>query len=513
VAGHSGTAAARRPRLIRPSGRGMIHERMRNIVLTTYQREHLLPVYRRHGPELYPETVQASRAHVVMLTEQGLISQERGRRLLTGLEKLRREPMDLPEYDGSFEDVYFAFERKLSAASGVDLRDLDVQLARSRNDLDAGIFRMILRRQAGQVEQALLATAAAALDAAARTTRTVIIGLTHRRPAQPTTLAHVLVGYAEAVLSELDVYEAVLDELQRSPFGSCAFAGTDLPIDPQRVADLLGFDERIVNSYEAVAGADHLMAVGFANARSLATGARLARLILDWMTWQWIETPPEFCQGSSIMPQKRNPVVLEHMVSMAGQAAADAGSVVSNVSAAWWEDSNNATTDVQERLWESNERARHFFTLMARILTVLTPSSPPSAEAIVATGATTTAAADALTRAGVGFRGAHSTMSRLVDHADPAQWTRELVRDTLAQTVPGAAVGDAELDHVIDVARDPRAVLTRVQDDGPGADAVAGQIQRLQERLDALSARAAERSARIEAAADALGAEVESRLA
>ena len=123
------------------------------------------------------------------------------------------------------------------------------------------------------------------------------------------------------------------------------------------MAELLGFDGLVTNSYEAVAGADHLVEVGTLNAQALATGARLARTLMDWLSWRWVATPGDFTQGSSIMPQKRNPVVLEHLVSWPGRRA-DAASVLNNVGAAWWEDSNNATTDVQVRLWESNDRRR-----------------------------------------------------------------------------------------------------------------------------------------------------------
>ena len=452
-------------------------------VLTTYQREYLLPIYTQHAPRLYPEITEASRAHVIMLAEQGMIPWERAKSLLRGLQVLRNGGPDLPEYDGTFEDVYFAFERNLASAAGIDPHSLDVQLARSRNDLDAGVFRMILRDQLEVVTRAVIAAATSALDAASRTTTAVIFGLTHRRPAQPTTLAHALAGYAEALIGEIKIYNSVLDELQKSPFGACAFAGTDLPISPSRVAELLGFDEQIVNSYESVAGADHLMAVSFANARSLATGARLVRIVQDWMNWGWIKTQDEFCQGSSIMPQKRNPVVLEHMVSMSGMESANAASVVNNVSSAWWEDSNNATTDVQITLWESNDRARRFFTLLERIFSTLTVRDLPPVRELVDNGVTTTAAAEVLSHAGVPFRAAHTVLGKLIRSGVPSGWDRKAVLETLSAVDSDVEVSDETVDLVIEAARDPRVVLSRVQSDGPGAEAVESQIRELQTRV------------------------------
>ncbi|MEU5551513.1 lyase family protein [Micromonospora sp. NPDC047793] len=481
--------------------------------LTTYQRHHLRPTYDHHVGHLFPAMVRASQAHVVMLTEQGLIPADRGARLLRGLAELRADQADAPPFDGTFEDTYYLVEKRLAAACGIPTSELDVQMARSRNDLDAGVFRMLLRDQLTGVLDRVLATGAVALDAADRYADVVITGYTHRRPAQPTTIGHALAGYAEALAGEALAYADVIEALNVSPLGSCAFAGTDLDISPARVAELLGFAGLVTNSYEAVAGADHLVRVGTLNAQALATGARLARTLMDWLSWQWVTTPGDFTQGSSIMPQKRNPVVLEHLVSYAGQAAADAASVLNNVGAAWWEDSNNATTDVQVRLWESNDRADRFFALLGGFLAEIAPLTPPSAAEIVASGATTTAAADALTRHGVPFRAAHSVVGRLVRGGAPQGWTADDVRAAAEGLVPGG-LDDAAVDDLIAAAVRPELVLGRAQADGPGSDAVRAQVATLRGSFDAARARLAavrDRLDRADTALDAVATEMAAR--
>ncbi|MEU7960577.1 argininosuccinate lyase [Micromonospora humida] len=480
--------------------------------LTTYQRHHLAPTYEHHVGHLYPAMVRASQAHVVMLTEQGLIPAERGARLLRGLAALRADGKPAPAFDGSFEDTYYLLEKTLARACGLPASELDVQMARSRNDLDAGVFRMLLRDQLLGVLERVLATGTTALDVADRYADVVITGYTHRRPAQPTTIGHALAGYAEALAGEAVAYADVIDQLNVSPLGSCAFAGTDLDIAPARVAELLGFDGLVTNSYEAVAGADHLVRVGTLNAQALATGARLARTLMDWLTWQWVATPGDFTQGSSIMPQKRNPVVLEHLVSMAGASAADAASVLNNVGAAWWEDSNNATTDVQVRLWDSNDRAERFFALVGGFLAELEPLHPPTREEIVASGATTTAAADALTRHGVPFRAAHSVVGRLVRAGAPDSWTADGVRTAAAGLVDGLT--DDAVADLIAAAVDPELVLARAQVDGPGAAAVRAQVGTLRGTFDGVADRLAatrDRLARADEALDTVAAEVAGR--
>ncbi|CAM3244713.1 lyase family protein [Stackebrandtia soli] len=459
-------------------------------MLSVYQRNHLLPTYHHHGPRLYPPMVEASRAHVVMLSECGVLPAERAASLLAALDRLRSRPVELPEYDGTFEDVYFALERNLAAEAGISQSDLDVQLARSRNDLDAGVFRMILRDEIAAILGELLAAADSVLDAAERGSATTVLAYTHRRPAQPTTIGHVLAGYADALRGQAAAYLAVLDELNSSPLGAAVIAGTDLPISSARVADLLGFADVVPNAYSAVAGADHFTGVVSANARTLATGARVARVLQEWMAFGWIAVPDEFCQGSSAMPQKRNPVVLEHMASMAIAAVADQTAVVGGIAAAWWEDSNNATTDIQTRLWESNDRALRFLRMMDRLFQVVEPASPPDDVTMVAAGATSTAAADALSMGGVPFRAAHGLLAALLAKQPPATWDAELVTATAAER--DLTIAPELVDAMLHASLSPRAVLDRPQPEGPGTAAVAGQIAGLREsfaghraRLDA----------------------------
>ncbi|WP_329101034.1 lyase family protein [Micromonospora sp. NBC_01699] len=482
--------------------------------LTTYQQYHLRPTYQHHVGYLFAPMVRASQAHVVMLTEQGLIPAERGARLLRGLRELSTDTGPATAYDGSFEDVYFMMEKRLAQACRIPTSQLDVQLARSRNDLDAGVFRMVLRDQLVGVLGRVLAAATTALERADRYADVVITGYTHRRPAQPTTIGHALAGYAEALAGEAVLYADVIDQLNISPLGSCAFAGTDLDISPARVAELLGFDGLVTNSYEAVAGADHLVRVATLNAQSLATGARLARTLMDWLTWRWVATPGDFTQGSSIMPQKRNPVVLEHLVSMAGAEAADAASVLNNVGAAWWEDSNNATTDVQVRLWDSCDRADRFFALLGGFLAELEPLEPPTREEIVASGATTTAAADALTRHGVPFRAAHSVVGRLVRDSAPDGWTAESVRAAADAVGIGEPLTDVAVAHLIAAAVRPELVLDRAQADGPGTAAVRAQVTVVRSTVDKVAGRLAgvtDRLARADRALDEVATEMAAR--
>ncbi|GLI32499.1 MULTISPECIES: PfkB family carbohydrate kinase [Brachybacterium] len=471
--------------------------------LSIYWDNHLRVAFEQSAPHDLPAMVEASLAHVTMLRETKALPEPRADRLLRGLLTLWQRWGDAESsedwrprvashpFDGSVEDPYYYLEQQLAAACGISTSDLDVQLARSRNDLDAGVFRMILRRGILDLAEILLQTVRDLEEVAARTADALLIGHTHRRPAQPTTIAHVLSGLAEAMLSQAEELLSVYDEMNVSPLGSAAFTGTDIAIDAQRVADLLGFSSSFTASYEAVAGAEHFMRLAGLHARVASTGARWARVLQEWMNLGWVRMPDEFTQGSSIMPQKKNPVVLEHLVSMSGAANGEANAVFTTIAAGWYEDSNNATTDVQKHLWSSTERIIRFVRLLDGLTLEIEPADLPSDEDIVRSGATTTAVAEALAGQSVPWRSAHDVVGTLFRQGDPTTWSADQVEEALA----GAGIDDdgSLRDLVLSSGRDPRRILEREQPGSPGRQAIAVALQHAEQRERSLSAQFQER--------------------
>ncbi|MDN5896672.1 MAG: PfkB family carbohydrate kinase, partial [Nocardioides sp.] len=300
-----------------------------------------------------------------------------------------------------------------------------------------------------------------------------------------TTIAHVLSGLAEAMLSQADELLSVYDEMNVSPLGSAAFTGTDVAIDADRVATLLGFERSFTASYEAVAGAEHFMRLAALHARIGATGARWARVLQEWMNLGWVRMPSEFTQGSSIMPQKKNPVVLEHLVSMSGAANGDMTSIFTTIAAGWYEDSNNATTDVQKHLWTSTDRVLRVVRLLDGLSLEIEPEQLPTDEEIVRSGATTTAVAEALATRSVPWRSAHDVVGTLFRQGDPTTWTAQQVEEALA----AAGIEDVGplRELVLSSGRDPRRILDREQPGSPGRGPIVTALRDTEDRAGDLA--------------------------
>ncbi len=462
--------------------------------LSIYWDNHLRVAFEEAAPHIYPAMVEASLAHVYMLTHQDILPRSRGKLLLQGLLALWKKTQDGEQefhFDGSVEDPYYFLEQQLAQECGIPTSELDVQLARSRNDLDAGVFRMVLRRQLLEQTALVVQCAADAAAQAAVHAESLIIGFTHRRPAQPTTIGHVLAGLSEAMLSQATEMLSIYAELNISPLGSAAFTGTDLPIDSALVGKLTGFDSSFTSSYEAVAGAEHFMRLAAVQARITATGARFSRVLLEWMTFKWVQTPTPYTQGSSIMPQKKNPVVLEHMVSMAGATAADMAASYANIGSAWYEDSNNATTDVQKHLWRAGDRVVRFMRMLDGLLLDLKVEQLPDPAEIVTLGATTTAVAEALAAQSIPWRAAHDIVGQLVRQHAPADWTGE---DVTAAFEEAGQTATAELvETTLSAGQQPALILQRQQTGSPGIVAVRVNAAASKDRAAALGQKIHER--------------------
>ncbi|MBX3530683.1 MAG: argininosuccinate lyase [Rhizobiaceae bacterium] len=350
------------------------------------------------------------RAHLVMLLETGILDATQAASIARALDAIDREvdPSSLV-YTGEVEDFFFLIERELKARLGPDLAGR-LHTARSRNDIDHTLFKLALKTHI----DTLLAKAHALLDAlvdkAEREQATLIVAYTHGQPAQPSTLGHYLSAAIEVLIRDMERIEAARNIVDLSPMGAAAITTSGFPIDRARVAELLGFAAPLRNSYSCIAAADYITATYSAIELMFL---HLGRVIQDLQFWTAFEVgqiyvPNAFVQISSIMPQKRNPVPVEHMRHLASQTMGRARTVLDVMHNTPFTDMNDSEGETQAMGYEAFASAARVLDLLAAFVAAIQVDPTRVADNIRRSCITITELADTLVRSeGLSFRQAH----------------------------------------------------------------------------------------------------------
>src|SRR5215471_9728905 len=260
-------------------------------------------------------------AHLVMLAECGIVPRGEARAIRAALDAISLDEIRAVVYDGTYEDLFFYLEKRVAAVCGADVAGR-LHTARSRNDIDMTMYRMKQRQLILAVVEGTLSLRRALLPLAERYRDAVFAAHTHTQPAQPTTIAHYLLAVIEQLERDMGRLKAGYASTNRNPLGACAITGTGFPIDRTLTSDLLGFDGPTGNTYGSIASVDYLLESVSVAAVLVAGLGRVLQDLLTWCTAElgYLRLADGFVQTSSIMPQKRNPVALEHARSLASKA-------------------------------------------------------------------------------------------------------------------------------------------------------------------------------------------------
>jgi len=273
---------------------------------------------------LYAHDIDGSIAHAQMLVTAGLITAEECRQIEQGLAAIRQEiEQERFEFRTELEDIHLHIERALVERLGDVGRKLHT--ARSRNDQVATDLRLWQRDAIGLIDVGLVELQRAFVGRAERDADCILPGYTHLQRAQPVLAPHYWLAYCERLARDRQRLADCLRRTNVLPLGAAALAGTSLPIDRQEVARRLGFDSVAANSLDAVGDRD--FALEFAFALTLIA-VHLSGWAEEWILWctsefSFIKLPEAFCTGSSIMPQKMNPDVLELIRGKTGRVVGD----------------------------------------------------------------------------------------------------------------------------------------------------------------------------------------------
>jgi argininosuccinate lyase len=449
----------------------------------------LAPQFAASQRWLFGPMLDASEAHLLMLHASGLMTAQQTRRVWEALQTLRQAGPASFAYDPLVEDLFFQMEARIVELAGEEAGG-NLHLARSRNDLDAAMSRLNLRQKLLDVHRCLERLRLTLLRRIEEHAETLMPGHTHTQPAQPTTLGHFLAATAEALERDTVRVQAAFARTNRGPLGAAALTTTGFPIDRDLTAHLLGFDDVVTNSYDAIGGVDYALE-SLAALTICALGlSRLIHELLLWATREYgvLRIDDSFIQISSIMPQKRNPVVLEHLRARVGWVLGTAATAQTLVHSAAFGDTVDVEDEFYEPLFRTLEHGIDFLRLADAALATCRFDREKLAARATEGFTTATEIADTLVRVcGLSFRQAHRVASTIVRRAngEPSALSTELVAEAAREALGDELGGQVRLTHEqLQAALDPWAfVRSRTIAGGPAPDTVLAHVEQMRETL------------------------------
>jgi argininosuccinate lyase len=389
-------------------------------------------------------------AHTRMLAKQGILTGEEERTLLAALTSLDRSRIAAARYDGAYEDLFFFVESLLEESCGRTLAG-KMHTARSRNDIAITLYRMLARSELlnfagglGEARSTLIGIAAEHLDS-------IMPAHTHTQPAQPTTLAHYLLAACEFLGRDSERAQAAFARVNLCPLGAAAITTSGFPIDRHETARLLGFEALAENSYGAIASIDYITESAAVIAVAMVNLGKLVQDLLLWSTVEFgfLRLSDGFVQSSSIMPQKRNPVALEHARILASRALGDAQSVLTCAHNTPFGDINDSEDALQPLVLSMFDAARRALRLLAALLGTAEFNRERMARRAGRDFLTVTELADTLVREeGLSFREAHAAVSEAVKSSGSDQAGD--IAAAIRRIRPGLRLTDEDICRALD---------------------------------------------------------------
>ena len=423
--------------------------------------------------------VDGSIAHAKMLGRCRIIPAADSRRLVTGLQRVRRvvaAPGWRPDHRA--EDVHTAMQQLLERTIGPVARTLHT--ARSRNDQVSLDLRLYCRDAVARVQQAIVRVQQALIQLASGHTRTVIPGYTHLQRGQPIVLAHQLLAYVEMLARDSERLVSVERRINVLPLGAGALAGTSLPIDRAYVAKLLGFPRIALNSLDAVADRDFVMELLSAAAILGVNLSRMAEDLILWSTEEFgiLALDDAVATGSSLMPQKKNPDVLELLRGQAGLVIGQLTAFLTVMKGLPLTYNRDLQWD-KRLLFESIDLTRDGLDVFARFLGHVRVRTDQLNRLLETDSLCATDLADHLVQRGVAFSDAHRIVGTLVALSErQGKRLQELQMNELQQV---STLFDAHAREILDP---NRSVWRKRSVGSPNPRLVAQAIARWRRRLN-----------------------------
>lgn len=397
-------------------------------------------------------------AHVLMLQKQEIISKQDAKTLLKVLDELSRSGRNTVTLDPKYEDYYYNTERYIISKAGIEVGG-KLHTARSRNDLHSTILRMNIRDAYLGILPRTIRLRKLLLKLADEQKDTVITGYTHMQPAQPMTLGFYFASVAEALERDAERLTLAWKHLNYATLGGCASFGTSFPIDREYTAKLLGFYGPIVNTIDAVGTRDYMLEIEAAFAVMMNTINRFAHDLYYWCSdeFSYLEMDDSVCSTSSIMPQKKNPSILEYVKAKSSHQLAAFVDTFTCMRGIPWGHNRDTAGESVHLIWDSFGEMEAAVELLCEVLRTMKIKSEHLKERADRNYCTVTELADILVREeGLSFRLAHEivgySVMQSVDSGKSAKEITAELLDTAAVQVMGRPLGwnQEKVDSVLD---------------------------------------------------------------
>ncbi|MEE0884185.1 MAG: argininosuccinate lyase [Faecalimonas sp.] len=364
--------------------------------------------------KFYEQDIRGSVAHVTMLAEQGILTEEEKEQIIDGLQGILKDVQDgTLEISDTYEDIHSFVEATLIDRIGEAGKKLHT--GRSRNDQVALDMKLYTRDEIDALDELLKELLKVLLQIMKDNTETFMPGFTHLQKAQPITLAHHMGAYFEMFHRDRLRLTDIYDRMNYCPLGSGALAGTTYPLDRNLTADLLGFYGPTLNSMDSVADRDYLIELLSAMATIMMHLSRFSEEVIIWNSneYRFVEIDDAYSTGSSIMPQKKNPDIAELVRGKTGRVYGALMSLLTTMKGIPLAYNKDMQED-KEFVFDAIDTTKGCLALFTGMLRTMRFNKEVMENSAKNGFTNATDAADYLVNHGVAFRDAHGIVGQLV---------------------------------------------------------------------------------------------------
>jgi argininosuccinate lyase len=363
---------------------------------------------------LYKYDIQGSIAHVSMLRDQSILSEDETTKIIVGLNEILQEIEDEKvEFDEELEDIHTNIEKLLIEKIGEIGKK--VHTARSRNDQVALDLRMYMREETVIIEDLLIKLIKELISISKSHTETIMPGYTHLQRAQPITFAHHLGAYVEMFKRDFTRLEDGYQRINILPLGAGALATSPHNIDRYKTLRYLQFKDICLNSLDAVSDRDFVIETLSSLSLIMMHLSRFCEEIILWSSFEFkfIELDDGFSTGSSLMPQKKNPDVAELIRGKTGRVYGSLMSLLTTMKSLPLAYNKDMQED-KEPLFDAINTVKQCLEILPPMLSTMSVNKAKMLCAVKEGFINATDVADYLVKKGIPFRDAHENAGKLV---------------------------------------------------------------------------------------------------